>query len=161
MNDLEALLERFRRGPEVLAATLTGAAGPELDFKLDDSWSIRQIVAHVSDSELVAADRFRRIIAEDNPVLVGFDQDKWATALDYSVRKPSHGLEMFRNLRSETFDILKNLSADAYTRTGNHSERGVITLKDLLLSMAEHAEAHAQQIRKVREQYKASRTARA
>ena len=78
MSEITELLERFRRGPELIATTMTGAAGAELDFTPGpQKWSLRQIVAHVADSEIVAADRFRRIIAEDEPTLIGYDQDAW------------------------------------------------------------------------------------
>jgi hypothetical protein len=85
MSDLPALLERYRRGPEVLAVVLTGVFGEEEDFlPAPGKWSIRQIVAHLADAELVAAHRFRQVIAEDNPMLVAFDQDAWTRNLDYA-----------------------------------------------------------------------------
>src|SRR5215208_979740 len=99
MSEIAELLERYRRGPELIASALTGAAGSEVDFRpAPQKWSVRQIVAHLSDSELVAAERMRRIIAEDNPQIVAYDQNKWAENLDYSRRKPSQSLEMFRNI---------------------------------------------------------------
>ena len=68
MSNLAETLERFRRGPEFLAMVLTGVYGDEMDFTpAPGKWSIRQIVAHVADSELVGAQRFRQVIAEDNP----------------------------------------------------------------------------------------------
>ena len=77
MPDIPALLERFRRGPELLAVVLTGVFGEEEDFvPAPGKWSARQIIAHVADAELVAAHRFRQILAEDNPTLIAFDQDK-------------------------------------------------------------------------------------
>ena len=79
MTDRAELLERFRRGAEVVAATLTGAAGAEVDFKpAPDHWSVRQIVAHLADSEMVGAERFRRTIAEENPTILWYDEKAWA-----------------------------------------------------------------------------------
>ncbi len=63
MPDMPALLERFRRGPELLAVVLTGVFGEEEDFALPGKWTIRQIVAHLADAELVGAHRFRQVIA--------------------------------------------------------------------------------------------------
>ena len=61
-------LERFRRGAEVLATVLTGAAGEEVDYTpAPDKWTIRQIMAHLADAELVGAHRLRLVIAENNP----------------------------------------------------------------------------------------------
>ena len=73
---LTDLLERFRRGPELLAMVLTGVFGEEEDFvAAPGKWSIRQIIAHLADSEMVGAHRMRAVIAEDNPTLTGFDQN--------------------------------------------------------------------------------------
>jgi hypothetical protein len=162
MSEITELLERFRRGPELIATIMTGAAGPELDFTPGpEKWSLRQIVAHLADSEIVAADRFRRIIAENNPTLIGYDQDAWARNLNYARRKTSESIETFRRLRGENYDLLKELSPEAFERTGTHSERGPVTLRQQLETMAAHAEAHARQIRDVRDAYKRSRQAHA
>ncbi|HTP35232.1 MAG TPA: DinB family protein [Candidatus Acidoferrales bacterium] len=155
MPDIPALLERFRRGPELLAVVLTGVFGEEEDFAPEPGkWTPRQIVAHVADAELVAAHRFRQMLAEDNPSLIAFDQDKWTQNLDYAKRKPKQSLETFRRIRAENYELLKDLSPAAYDRTGNHSERGVISILNLLEGMAEHAEQHARQLQQMREQYK-------
>jgi len=155
MSDLPALLERFRRGPELLALVLTGVFGEEEDFvPAPGKWSVRQIVAHLADAELVGAHRFRQVIAEDHPTLVAFDQDAWARNLDYARRKPKQSLESFRRMRAENYDLLKELPEAAYARTGNHSERGAITLRFQLELLAEHAESHARQMQAIREAYK-------
>ena len=158
MTEMSELLERFRRGAELVAASTTGAAGAELDYlPAPDKWSIRQIVCHLADAELVGAERFRRILAEDNPPLVAFDQNAWARNLDYGRRKISHALESFRRIRGENHELLKDLPEPAFARAGQHSERGPLTLRELLRLHAEHAENHASQIREVRKQYKQAR----
>lgn len=155
MSEIAELLERFRRGAELVAATTTGAAGSELDWTPGpDKWSVRQIVCHLADSEIVGADRFRRLIAEENPSIVAYDQDAWARNLDYTRRKISQALETFRRLRGENHELLKDLPAPAFERTGTHSERGPVTLRSMLETYARHAEIHAAQIRDVRQQYK-------
>jgi len=97
MTEIEELLERFRRGAELVAVVSTGSAGAEWDFKpAPGKWSIRQIVCHLADSEIVVADRFRRVLAEKDPVLQWFDEQLWAENLDYHRRKFSHALDTFR-----------------------------------------------------------------
>ena len=155
MNDLAAILERFRRGPEVLAVALTGVFGEEIDFTTaPDKWSIRQIVAHLADSEMVGAQRFRQVIAEDNPSLGAFDQDAWVRNLDYARRLPKQSLESFRRVRTENYELLKDLPEAAFERTGVHAERGSLSLRQLLEGYAEHAESHARQLQTIRDEYK-------
>ena len=155
MSDIAALLERFRRGPEVLAMVLTGVSGVEEDFvTVPGKWSIRQIVAHLADAELVGAHRLRQVIAEDNPTLIAFDQDAWTRNLDYARRKPKQSLETFRRIRAENHELLKGLPESAFERSGNHSENGPMTLRRLLEGYAQHAESHARQMVEIREEYK-------
>ena len=134
---------------------LTGVFGEEEDFTpAPGKWSIRQIIAHLADAELVGAHRMRQVIAENNPTLVAFDQDAWAQNLDYARRKPKQSLETFRRVRAENYELLKDLPESAYERTGNHTENGPMTLRRLLEGFANHAESHARQLQQIRDAYK-------
>jgi len=158
MTELETLLERFRRGAELLAATVSGMSGSESDFSpAPGKWTARQIVAHLADTELVAAERMRRTIAEDTPALMAFDQDRWATALDYSERRMADSLDLLRAVRIANFELLRGLPETAFARRALHSERGEITLMDMLSGFTKHVEHHAKQIEKIREKCRESR----
>jgi hypothetical protein len=158
MSDIAELLERYRRGAELLAVVLTGVYGEEEDFvPAPGKWSIRQIAAHLADAELVGAHRFRQVIAEENPTLVAYDQDLWARNLDYARRKPKQSLETFRRIRGENYELLKGIPDTAYERSGNHTERGPVTLRSMVEGYASHAEGHVPQIQAIREQFKQAR----
>jgi len=158
MPDIPELLERYRRGPELLAVVLTGVFGEEEDFvAAPGKWTIRQIIAHLADAEIVLAHRFRQVIAEDEPTLIWFDQDAWAGNLDYARRKPKQSLEALRRTRAENHALLKALPESAYQRAGNHTRNGRMTLLELLERGSAHTERHAQQIDAVREAYKAAK----
>jgi hypothetical protein len=155
MSDIAELLERFRRGPELLAVVLTGVFGEEEDFTpAPGKWSARQIVAHLADAELVCGHRCRQIAAEENPTLIAFDQEAWARHLNYSGRKPKQSLETFRRLRAENYELLKSLPESAFERAGNHTEAGRMTLRAHVERNAQHAESHARQLQALREEYK-------
>ena len=155
MSEIADLLERFRRGPELLAVVTTDVFGEEEDFvTAPGKWSIRQILAHLADAELVGAHRLRAVIAEENPTLTAFDQDAWTRNLDYAGRKPKQSLEAFRRLRAENHELLKSLPESAFARTGRHTENGPMTLARLLEVYAQHAESHARQMQEIREAYK-------
>lgn len=157
MSKLAELLERFRRGAELVAVASLGASGAQLDYvPAPGAWSVRQIMCHLGDAEMVGGVRFRRVVAEENPVLETYDQNAWATNLHYENRRISRALELFRKLRGENYELLSQLPEQAFARTGNHTELGVVTLGDLLRLYAEHAEKHVRQIQAVRQQYKQS-----
>ncbi len=154
MSNLAETLERFRRGPELLAVTLTGVHGDEIDFTTaPGKWSIRQLAAHLADTELVAAHRMRQVIAEDQPKLMAFDQDAWARNLDYARRLPKQSLETLRRLRAENHELLKSLPEAAFERTGQHTQRGEISLEQMLTTFTEHVENHARQMQAIRDEY--------
>lgn len=158
MSELAELLERFRRGGELLAVVTTGAAGPELDFSpAPGKWTVRQIVCHLADSEIVGVDRFRRTIAEDNPTILSYDEAAWAEKLDYHRRKISQAIETFRRIRGENYELLRSQPEETFARTATHNVRGPLTVLDLLRVYAEHAENHCRQIQAVRQAYKASK----
>jgi len=157
VSELAELLERFRRGAELLAVVTTGAAGPELDFAPEGKWGVRTIVCHLADTEAVNVMRFRQMIAEDNPTLIPWDQNKWAANLDYKKRKISQPIETFRRLRGENYELLKDQPEETFSRTAQHQERGSVTVLDMLRLHAEHVEKHVQQIQAVRAAYKEHR----
>jgi hypothetical protein len=162
MSDLADLLERFRRGAELLAVGTTGVAGPELDFKPEGlTLSIRQIVCHLADAEAVAVMRLRHVIAEDNPPLPNFDGDAWAVKLDYARRKLSQPLETCRRLRTENYELLKELPADVFARTGTHSKDGVLSLRQMVEGGAKHLEDHVREIQGIRAAYREYRARQA
>jgi len=161
MSEIADLLERFRRGAELLAMATTGAAGAELDFHAADKWSVRQIVCHLADSEADSVMRFRMLIAEENPTLPLWNQELWATNLDYDKRKISQALETFRKLRTENYDLLKEMPEQAFSRPCTHAEAGPRTLRDLILNGALHLEDHVKQIQEVRAAYRESRAKQA
>jgi hypothetical protein len=159
MSEITELLERFRRGAELLAMSMTGAAGAELDYVTEPGkWSVRQIICHLADAEIVGAMRLRQIIAEERPAIQAFDEKAWATNLGYSKRKASQVIELFRHIRAENYELLKDLPEEAFARVGLHSERGPVTLLEMVKTFTNHPEKHTAQLRAVRAAYKEFRT---
>lgn len=160
MSDLPELFERFRRGPELLAVVMTGVHGEEEEFTPEPGqWNIREILAHLADSELIAGHRFRQVIAEPDPILVFCDQDAWTRNLAYLQRKPKSSLESFRRLRAENYELLRGLPEEAFERAGNHTKNGRTTLRAMLEIYARHPESHAAQIQRLRDAYRNRRAA--
>ena len=147
MSEIAELLERFRRGAELVAVAATGAAGAELDWAPGpDKWSVRQILCHLADSELHGANRFRGIIAEDNPTIVAYDQDAWARDFDYHGLDANLALSVLEAARRWTVPVLERLGEEQWRREGTHTERGRYTVEDWLRGFAEHLVTHARQI---------------
>jgi hypothetical protein len=143
-------IARYREGPQAVADALRGAAEHELDARpAPGKWSAREIVHHLADSEMTAAIRLRRLLAEDQPQIQGYDQEEFARRLHYD-RPIQPSLDAFRAARESTAAILDRMAEADWAREGTHSESGRYTVERWLEIYAAHAHTHAEQIRRAR-----------
>ena len=146
-----ALVEQYRAGYEEIAAALAGLDDSALDRRPSDGgWTAREVVHHTADSEMTSAIRLRRLIAEEDPLIVGYDGDEFARRLHYGERAIEPALAAIAAARSTTAQILDGLSDAEWLRTGTHSEDGPYGVERWLEIYAEHAVKHAAQIRRAR-----------
>jgi hypothetical protein len=141
------LIERYRSGPCVIAAAVAGLDDAALDTRpADGGWTPREVIHHTADSEMTSAIRLRRLIAEDDPLIVGYDGDEFARRLHYADRPIEPALAAIESARSTTAQILERLTDDEWQRTGTHSESGSYGVERWLEIYADHCHDHADQI---------------
>jgi IS30 family transposase len=149
-EERERLVAQYRDGYSAIAEALLRITPEELDARRGpDRWSAREIVHHLADSEMTAAIRLRRLLAEDRPAIQGYDQDEFARRLHYD-RPYEASLELFKSVREATAELLDRLEPAEWLREGTHSEIGRYTVETWLSIYAEHAHRHARQIRESR-----------
>jgi uncharacterized damage-inducible protein DinB len=107
-------------------------------------WSARQVLAHLTDMEIVFGYRFRQTLAEQPHALQGVDQDAWARG--YSGADPELALGAFRGLRLWNVGLLRSLTRTELGRCYLHPERGEETLDRLLHIWAGHDLNHLSQM---------------
>jgi len=140
------LLDQYKDGYRVVAESLVGATDEELDARpAPGKWSVREVVHHLADSEMIAAVRARLLIAVDRPQIVGFDQEEFVRRLHYD-RPIEASLEAFKSVRRTTAEMLDTLSEAEWAREGTHTEHGRYTLERWLEIYAKHAHGHAEQV---------------
>jgi DinB superfamily len=145
-----ALVAKYKDGYDQVASALEGATDAELDHRpAPGKWTAREIVHHLADSEMTSAIRLRRLLAEDRPVIVGYDQEEFARKLHYD-RPIGASLEALKAARATTGAILDRMADDEWAREGTHTESGRYTVLQWLQIYAEHAHNHAAQIRVAR-----------
>ena len=143
-----ALVERYREGPSIVEAALAGVTDAELDARpADGGWTARETVHHIADSELTSAIRLRRLIAEENPAIVGYDGNVFAQRLYYGDRPVGPSVAAIGAARAATADILDRLSDEEWGRKGSHDEHPSYGVLEWLEIYAEHCHEHADQIR--------------
>lgn len=114
-------------------------------------WTIRQILVHLADSELVYLWRVFRATAESGARVEGFDQDQWAAKLNYETRSLDVARGLFTGCRNQVLEVLDRVSAAELQHTVEHSEAGPLTLQQLFEFMVNHVERHLDQIAAARE----------
>jgi uncharacterized damage-inducible protein DinB len=110
-------------------------------------WSIAEILAHLADTEVVAAWRMRLILGNDGTPIQGFDQDVWAKTFRYEEQDPDHSLKLFRVLREGNLALLQQVPRKLWQNHGMHSERGKETISHIVQLFAGHDLNHLQQVK--------------
>ena len=143
------LIRRYRDGHKVVVEALAGVTEEELDRSADGEWTPRQIAHHLADSEMMSAIRIRRLLAEPEPVLYGYDEKTFAERLTSD--RPVHpSLEAMRWARETCSQLLDRMTEDDWRIVGRHSESGPYGTEDWLRIYAAHAHDHAEQIKRAR-----------
>jgi len=145
------LVDQYKAGYAEVERALEGITETELDGRpAPGTWSPREVVHHLADSEMTAAVRLRLLVAEDRPAIRGYDQDEFARRLYYD-RPIAASLAAFRFARESTGEILDRLTEAQWAREGTHSESGAYSVERWLDIYAAHAHGHAAQIRRARQ----------
>lgn len=122
-------------------------AAPEAPGK----WSIAAVLEHLADSELVWGYRLRKVVAEDRPVLTGYDQDLWAERLGYDQADARQSVALFAALRSGNLRLLERLQPEDLDRVAVHAERGEETVRHMMRLYAGHDLLHRKQLQRIRD----------
>ncbi len=137
------LIDRYLAGPELVQRAVQGMSEDQFDAQpIPGKWSTRQVVCHLADFEPIYADRMKRVIAEQCPTFFGGDPDTFAAHLAYERRSLVAELNLLTAVRQHMASILRELKAEDFQRTGNHSEAGRMTLEDLLRNIGNHVPHH-------------------
>ncbi len=153
------LIRRYEEGPARLEAALAKVPKEALRFRPGPGkWSAHEVVCHCADSETIAAGRIRFLLAETEPLIFGYDQARWAEVLDYHAMPLEPALQAVRAVRQHTGHLLRQLPAEAWSRTGKHSDSGSYSAERWLEIYAEHLEKHSRQIERNLEAWRAEQT---
>jgi hypothetical protein len=140
----------YEAGYQVIVDAIAGLDESGLDVReRPNEWSPREVIHHLADSEMTSAIRLRRLIAEDQPVLVGYDQEEFARKLYYN-RPIEPSLLALKGARESTTQLLHQLTEEEWARAGMHTESGRYTVTEWLEYYAQHCHDHADQICRAR-----------
>jgi hypothetical protein len=149
----EQLIRQYAAGYDEVVQALKGFPEESLTaHPIPGKWSAREIVHHLADSETISAQRIRKLLAEEFPVIHGYDQDKFAILLRYNLRDMAPALEAFRAARATTMQLIETMTEEDWKLKGWHTEHGLYSADLWLEIYSVHAHNHAAQIRALKEQ---------
>lgn len=143
MNPHEASIAAYEAGVARLREAASGLSDAQLNTRIaPGSWSIQEVVVHLLDSDLIATHRMRRIAAEHLPLLVGYDENAFIANLPAERIDFATAIELFEVHRRYTAQWLRTLPAESFAREGIHTQRGKITLGQIVDLYSSHVDHH-------------------
>lgn len=143
----EDAILRYARGPALLRAALAQVPAEAMQWRPGPGqWSAHEVIVHCADSETNSVARIRFLLAEEDPVIVAYDQDRWARALDYHALPLDPALATVEAVRANTGPLLRRMTDAQWQRAGRHTESGRYSAETWLEIYAEHLEIHARQL---------------
>lgn len=136
-------IDRYEALAPALHRWLEGLTAADLDaHPVAGTWSMRELLNHMLDSDIVYGHRMRKIAAEKKPLLMGYDETLFAATPALQAGDPKVIATVFESNRRWIAAFLRALPADAWQREGVHSERGIVTIQTLIKTMIEHVPHH-------------------
>ena len=145
MSEIRSLIEKYSEGAELLRQAISETPDSAWDtILIEGQWSIRQVICHLADGEVVYADRMKRVIAENNPSMFDMDPNLLTPALHCSQRPVQSECDVIDAIRRHMVSILQCCDIEDFQRTGVHSTDGPMTLETLLERITMHIPHHIQ-----------------
>ena len=143
-----ALIDRYANGSALLEAAFARVPVEARQWRpAPGKWSAHEIIVHCADSEANAYLRIRYLVSEREPLIVGYDQDLWATDQDYHAHPLEPAFACIRAVHDNTVPLLNRLTEAQWNKVGRHSEHtrpyGALTWLGIY---AEHLEVHTRQL---------------
>lgn len=151
----------LRKGPKRAKKLLKGRSEKELAWRpAPDKWSVKEVLAHHADGEIILGSRLRFVAAMDDAPLPGYDQDRFVARLGVDRVKAKALLAAWERARELNVALLDRLPKEAFARTGLHAERGPESIERMVTMYAGHDCLHEAQIERTLAEYDATRRAR-
>jgi hypothetical protein len=107
-------------------------------------WSPLEILCHLADCEIAFGFRLRQALAVDHYIIQPFDQELWARS--YAGYDAQAAMMTFSCVRQWNLMLLRSVPAEALSKQILHPERGEMTFRELIETIAGHDLNHLAQL---------------
>lgn len=140
LGQIETYVNRLRETVEALSEE-------ELNKTYrDGSWTVRQLVHHIADSQLNMFQRLRLALTDENPTVPAFDEEKWAELPDNKLPVDS-SIKMLEGINERIVALARSLSDEQLARTFIHQTDGEVKVVTKVAKLAWHEEHHLAHIK--------------
>jgi hypothetical protein len=147
----QQLIADYLAGVDTLRKTVAGMTPEHVKARpVAGKWSTLEVVCHLADFDPILADRMKRIISHEKPLLTGADENLFAKSLAYEDRNFEDELKIIELTRKQMAKILSKLPAEAFQRPAVHTDRGLVTLEQMVQITTRHIPPHVKFIEEKR-----------
>jgi catechol 2,3-dioxygenase-like lactoylglutathione lyase family enzyme len=151
------ILAQYAQGPEELGAALEGLADSDLDLAPEEGgWSIRQIVHHVTDTDILFGETMRVALSAPGATMTrprAVGNERIATAPEYSKRPISTSIQLFRVFHEYILEIVRYVPDVDECYVVDSSGRRHPFASAMAGIVVEHTEEHLEEIWAIRRRY--------
>lgn len=143
------IVDRYVAGGSQLRQAFQGLSKQQLfAVPIPNTWTLHQIAVHMMDSDMIGSDRMKRIACMDKPLLIGYDETAFNNLPGVNDIDTFEAIDLFARNRLLTAKVLYQLPDAVFERYGIHSEKGKITLQQMIGGYVEHLDGHLDWIAK-------------
>ncbi|HEV2014380.1 MAG TPA: DinB family protein [Candidatus Dormibacteraeota bacterium] len=142
--------------PASLRALLEDAGSDLRQRPAAVEWSLLELLGHLADAEMVMSGRYRWTISQEQPPLLGYDQDQWVARLHHNDDEPGELLVIFSAFRAANLRLWRRSSGDDRARVAVHAERGPESYELMFRMLAGHDRFHLNQMHETLRQVRAA-----
>lgn len=146
------LFSQLSRTPDWLDRTLSGLSANQLTQKIggaEGEWSLLEAASHLLDAQQLIAGRVDLFLKHEAPNLSGKSPSEM---VDQSGMTAAQIAGTFRQSRSHTIDQLHSAPSSYWSRIGQHTEFGPVTLQQQVSYFAKHEQWHMAQMTRLRKE---------
>ena len=143
--------DKYLEATNVFLNVFSSLTEEQMGLVNEDGWTPRHFVHHLADSEAQSYARIRRLIAEPNTTIQGYEENVWASnpTLSYSSHNTDSALAVYKSVRQASYELLLRMDGSLLSNKGIHTESGEYSVADWIRSYTNHPIDHAEQIKRI------------
>lgn len=148
------MISNLKKSYQILGMMLDGVTQAQAEALRDgeDGWTILEVMCHVRDYQEIFMRRAQRMVNEDNPTLVPYDEQAREAMIiegDYANQNLLDVFQDYVETRQQLITWMESLADDDLDRIGTHPMIGTIAVTTSIFHTVLHDADHSEQIARI------------